>query len=403
MESVRYEKSKSCRRWTVAAVVTSTVAVACVLLLVAATKSQATRTANNQGSDRITERSCQRRCEADKTYDPDRCPRNESDGPCLDRTGRCSPNAYICLAGDHDKSPPPSEGSPRRRTCNGQTFDVRRQADSYRLCQMKSRISDGDLLNMSIKLWEEDHVNRINVNVSWQGKTSDGARADEAPRPLFNELPEEFVTVPLYVKQIALFDVYVRDDSVPDPLTPEEWATIDRFLDEVMKTDVMKQTHQFLASKGVVESDAGEFQDRLWEIWYSQYKRSKALSSCGAEHVQVGETKGDEISGLHNWIRFALLEHSGHVNYLGYVRHASLAGEAHVIRNPFFWDTYFKSTGGFFIGTSPAFDMSIYTLCFYARPNANCRVTVGGLSLAIQTFVMDYDGHALVGSSYPQY
>lgn len=73
-------------------------------------------------------------------------------------------------------------------------------------------------------------------------------------------------------------------------------------------------------------SDDSGFQATLKNIWYLLYMRSGALSSSGAEHVQVGELKDGDISGLHDWVRFALLEQSGEINYLGYVDFLDFGG-----------------------------------------------------------------------------
>lgn len=41
--------------------------------------------------------------------------------------------------------------------------------------------------------------------------------------------------------------------------------------------------------------------------------------SSGFEHVFVGETRGKEVIGFHNWIQFYLQEKAGNVDYKGYI------------------------------------------------------------------------------------
>lgn len=38
-------------------------------------------------------------------------------------------------------------------------------------------------------------------------------------------------------------------------------------------------------------------------MWFSAYNRDGQKDSCGFEHVFVGESKGDIITGFHNWIQ----------------------------------------------------------------------------------------------------
>lgn len=74
-----------------------------------------------------------------------------------------------------------------------------------------------------------------------------------------------------------------------------------------------------------------------------------------------------------------------------------------MIRNPFFWNSAYKPVGGFFIGTSPAFDLAVYTLCFYARPNENCPLTFNGHDVPVLAYTINCDAGECVGSSYPNF
>jgi len=286
--------------------------------------------------------------------------------------------------------------------CNDQCEEFSDCCTDYSTECGTSDITDQEIADLSQQIWDAD-ADKVTVSLSLQGQIADSSEDDEAPDPLFNSIPIEVTTVPIYQKLTALFDDYIRDDSITEDLTSAEWQEIDDFLSEAMKSDALQLTHDFLASKGVVSSVDADFQIALREIWYSLYVRSGALSSSGAEHVQVGEIKDDEISGLHNWVRFALLEQEGSVNYIGYVQIMDFGG-TYVIRNPFFWDEYYKPIGGFFIGTSPAFDLSVYTLCFYARPDSGeCTLNINGNDIKIQTYTMAYNDETLVGSAYPNY
>ncbi|GAB6024496.1 hypothetical protein CHUAL_009650 [Chamberlinius hualienensis] len=269
-------------------------------------------------------------------------------------------------------------------------------------CGSSGTITNQELLDISSQVWSAD-INRLTVGLDWQGQTSDGSTADLAPGPLCTGVPPEIDTNQLYVTLQGLFDDYERDENTPEDMTAGDETDIDNFLNQVTSTQAMEIVHTFLASKGLAPSDVAGFQVQLKDIWFTLYTRQGVLGSSGGEHVLLGEIQnGKSINGLHNWVRFCTQEEQGHINYLGYVDYYDLGG-AYLIRNPFYWDDNYKPVGGFFIGTSPAFDLSIFTLCFYARPNALCTVNLNGYQTQIQTYTLDYDDSTYVGSAYPNF
>lgn len=65
------------------------------------------------------------------------------------------------------------------------------------------------------------------------------------------------------------------------------------------------------------------------------------------------------------------------------------------------WGSSLKHAGSLFIGTSPEFEMALYTVCFLTRPNDKCHLTIDGKTFFIQTYAFAYEGKSLIGSAYP--
>ena len=50
------------------------------------------------------------------------------------------------------------------------------------------------------------------------------------------------------------------------------------------------------------------------------------------------------------------------------------------------------------IGTSPGFEVAIYTLCFFVRPNQPCKISLGHFNVTVTVHKTHYDGKKLIHS-----
>jgi poly(U)-specific endoribonuclease len=66
----------------------------------------------------------------------------------------------------------------------------------------------------------------------------------------------------------------------------------------------------------------------------------------------------------------------------------------------FTWNSMAKCYGSMTVGTSPELEMALYTICFYARPEAKCKMSINNVPLLIQTFPLIYKSKTYVGTSY---
>ncbi|CAH1266493.1 ENDOU [Branchiostoma lanceolatum] len=92
------------------------------------------------------------------------------------------------------------------------------------------------------------------------------------------------------------------------------------------------------------------------------------------EHVFVGETVNERVIGFHNWVQLYLEESQGNFIYDDFVPDA--CGDS-IITIDFTWKNKSKTFGSFFLGTSPEFELAIYTVCFLAGNEDGTMVTLG--------------------------
>ncbi|XP_029379796.1 uridylate-specific endoribonuclease C [Echeneis naucrates] len=271
-----------------------------------------------------------------------------------------------------------------------------------------------ELSNLFNELWRLD-VNRmksgIDYTISVQGRASyvsQGSQVvrDYATYPLFSNVNENKLknatTISRFMK---LLDNYERSTGVTERVTTEEQTEINLFLDAVLETEVMKRAHRYLVSKGQSSSNLRLFKNQLNLIWFHLYHRQRnaGLDSCGFEHVFVGETKsGTEIVGFHNWIQFYLQEKNSHLDYKGYKarEHDLPDHDDHVLNLQFSWHGVVKPVGSSFIGTSPEFEMALFTVIFLMNTERSTTVLVNIDQCQMELVVIRH-GRSL-GTAYPK-
>jgi len=265
-----------------------------------------------------------------------------------------------------------------------------------------SDISDEELLSVSGDMFKQaGHAGSAFV-INLQGQTTSQETEDKACGPLITSLDQSVLQHPSITLLYKLFDNYIANENDPEDVTSGELQEVDDFLNEVMSSDVMKTVHEFLASKGEVPADSSEFQAFLKQIWFDLYERNHALSSSGFEHVFVGEKKGSEVGGLHNWVRYYDLESKGASDYQGYIKAAVVDG-LNIVTYRMNWDEMDakKPINTALFGIYPEYELATLTLCWVTRPNRVCTINLGDHGTwQIQTYQQSYNGKTYVGSAY---
>ncbi|XP_013396722.1 poly(U)-specific endoribonuclease-C [Lingula anatina] len=273
-------------------------------------------------------------------------------------------------------------------------------------CGVKSAqvISDNDLSTIATTLWNSDSNAAIedrDFRLNLQRKiTSYNSRTDLASSKLFSSLDEKkLFAKPTYAKFIALLNNYIAQTGRTESVSSTEQRENEAFLDEVLKTTVMQEAWKFLQTKGYSSSSATGFKGQLRSIWFTAYSRAQGRQdTSGFEHVFVGEIKNNAVTGLHNWIQFYLQEKAGQLNYYGYFVQRQLEQ----IKLQYKWLNTMKAAGSMFVGTSPEFEIALYTVCFLTRPDQPCEMRINGNYLRVITYDVSYiTNKKILASAYP--
>ncbi|XP_053561511.1 uridylate-specific endoribonuclease-like [Bombina bombina] len=269
-------------------------------------------------------------------------------------------------------------------------------------------ISNEEIMMISEKMYKLD-VNKatesdIILNKQEMAQHT-GSKDDLCEHSLYEYVNEKLFSRPTYAAFIALLDNYDRKTGTCEAYTEDELKEQENFLNEIMKTKLMKELYLFFHHKGLYQTET-EFIKDLQKMWFGLYSRSKGeTDSSGFEHVFVGEVKKGKVSGFHSWIRFYLLEKNGMMDYYSYNFDGPWTSYPDVLGKQFHWDGFFKEVGTQFIGSSPEFDFSLYTLCFISRPGKKCKLSLGGHGLSIQTYTWTQStygkGKHYIATAYP--
>ncbi|CAH8480182.1 unnamed protein product [Schistosoma mattheei] len=205
---------------------------------------------------------------------------------------------------------------------------------------------------------------------------------DLSTKPLFEFVDEDILrNRPTFAKFVALLDNYNPQVGVTEIVTEQQQKEEDDFINELLKTEVMKMTYNFLIEKQKLSGDIKNFGKFLKDLWFKRYKRRSPGDSSAFEHVFVGEHKKSKILGLHNWIQFYLKEKNKEINYYGWKK--SICNDRLLSLTYIDKDKYEKPIGGIFVGSSPEFDIAVYTVAFALYPKSLTDVDIAGCKIRI--------------------
>ncbi|KAJ8674398.1 hypothetical protein QAD02_005660 [Eretmocerus hayati] len=241
-------------------------------------------------------------------------------------------------------------------------------------------VTDEDLEKLTEALFIKDANNAFKyITLNLQKSTTGSNPKDEASQPLLQVKPEA-LTAPTIQKVLTIYDNYKLDSRENEYINPKQREEESVLIDTFLSTNLMSMAMRFLADKG-----------------------DGKIGSTGFEHVFLTELKlGTEVSGLHNWIYFNAEELKKRLDYLGYIKKVDLGDKAAIVKAHVKFNNIDKPTTSFFVGTSPELEMALYTVCFFARPEAACPVSLGGTKFNIITHKFRYRGKDLIGSAYPE-
>ncbi|XP_044165450.1 uncharacterized protein LOC114973885 [Acropora millepora] len=150
-----------------------------------------------------------------------------------------------------------------------------------------------------------------------------------------------------------------------------------------------------------------DFKGTLQQAWFGTYtKKGSGKAHSGFEHVFLGDLAKKDFKGFHNWYQFHLEQMAGQVLNPTYAAFQGSTQPAFISGLSFTWRTATKKAkagSSMFVGTSPAFDLALFTVCFIALQGKPCSCNIGRSRITIQTFAAKASptSPALIATAYP--
>lgn len=251
---------------------------------------------------------------------------------------------------------------------------------------------------------DDNKATKGQVVTDFGGHVTFNGNSDASPNKLFTKVDPALLAKPTYAAFAKLFNNFNADAGVKEPkvAATEDNAETKAFLDAIETTKPYQTLLKFLNARNhPYGKSSSALKEAITRMWFDRYSRAKGvLDTSGFEHVFIGEIKNGEVSGLHNWQRIAALEADPKENfdYKGFiVKRNNLATVQ------FSWGNELKKGGSIFVGTSPEYELSVLTLCFLARRDAEiCKINVDGCPVEVQSYEQKQNGKSFIGTAYPK-
>jgi poly(U)-specific endoribonuclease len=209
---------------------------------------------------------------------------------------------------------------------------------------------------------------------------------------------------------------FLENQLLLETQTKGEEDEIDAFLSAIMETQPMQYCHRYLlekrATRVTIPDDAEGFKKVLEHIWFGFHDRTKNTTKDAGEfeHVFVGERDNNgKVGGMHNWIQIYLQEKYKKVvdgikyNNLDHLENIHFSDDCSMQLESN-WKSVEEPECSVLLGTSPEFEMALYTTYFLLKNGSDLVLDKCGLNIInYKRSVITKDGKTdiYVATTYP--
>ncbi|TPP61153.1 Poly(U)-specific endoribonuclease-A [Fasciola gigantica] len=168
----------------------------------------------------------------------------------------------------------------------------------------------------------------------------------------------------------------------------ERERLISNFLDHLFRTSNFREVYEILHAREVYPDSLEEFGHCFRQVWFGLFswdQMSPGVNrTCGFQHVYIGEKRANKVKGLHNWMRYYILEKSARlVLSRVHKKHPNLQ----IASIRFTYDEAVKPYGTIFFGLPIQFEIMLFFCAFIIGGSREVNFLIDGQ----RTAVISYD------------
>jgi poly(U)-specific endoribonuclease len=265
------------------------------------------------------------------------------------------------------------------------------------------------------RLWLFDEKNRLNPGQDYAINLQQGKKpyqpGDRAPDNLFTYVQENVLKRKTFKLFIALLDNYSNQTGVAERVTSEEVSEEKMFMDACFETPIFQYVYRYIIKRKKYTGSIIKFQQYVHDLWFGLYKREARGDSSAFEHVFVGEIRDGSAIGMHNWIQLYSEEQKNRFDYLGFIKPKGMPrgydspmshNDSRLVTVQFEWDGAIKPVSTSFIGTTPEFELGLYTLVYFCGNDGDNIISLGPYNVNLVCHKFGRGKYAHIGTVYPE-
>lgn len=173
---------------------------------------------------------------------------------------------------------------------------------------------------------------------------------------VFKSVNNDFLNEQEYKCFMSLFDNYESDRKIEETETGVEKEEISNFMNLVSNDDKMLSLYNYLNG----DNKYGSYEDFINYVKNTWFKIDDKLNNCTFEHVFIGEIKGKQVTGYHNWVKYYTDETKGEIKLKKVMNIVDLYDYKKVTLS-MDWNGKNKKISGFVVGISPITEFIVKT------------------------------------------